>query len=148
MDFLWVIIVFAIVVSLPDLLRRKRRYPTRRNPKPGPTGESSPSPDKKSTDLEKEQPPVFTKTQQEQPAEQSIPVPTYKKIPVPQELPAQPMHISQGMPETISAAVNTISQPVPSQSLWSQLPPQAQQIYAGLIWSEILQPPLSRRKRY
>ncbi|MCI1821343.1 MAG: hypothetical protein LKI76_01995 [Megasphaera sp.] len=140
MDFLWVIIVFAIVVSLPDLLRRKRRYPTRRNPKPGPAGENIPSPDKKPTDSGKEQPPVFTKTQQEQPAEQSIPVPTYKKISVPQELPAQPMHIME-MPETIA-------QPVPSQSPWSQLPPPAQQIYAGLIWSEILQPPLSKRKRY
>ena len=134
MDFLWVIIVFAIVISLPDLLRRKRRYPTRRNTKPGPMGDNIPTSRKsKPIDLEKEQPPVFTKTQQEKLPEQSIPVP--------QELPVQII------PETVSAAVNMISQPV-SPTPWSQLPPQAQQIYAGFIWSEILwAPPLSKRRR-
>ena len=36
MDMLWLIVAFALMAILPDLLRRRRRYPRRKGPIPVP----------------------------------------------------------------------------------------------------------------
>jgi hypothetical protein len=157
MDFFWLIIIFAICFALPDLLRKKRRYPQGRRPhKTGPMGTEpapSSSPAKhRPIELKRKRQSVFTKAQ---PAEKPVP-----HTPIPAPAPSKPQAeatrpapvpaprpVSTAMQPEIPAAASV---PVHGQAApppWSQLNPQAQQIYAGIVWSELLQPPVSVRRR-
>ena len=101
MDMLWLIVAFALMAILPDLLRRRRRYPRRKGP---------------------------------------IPVPPRRK-PAPAKAPA-PAETGE------DAAIAPVSVPHRVRpAAWSQLTPQARELYAGFVWSEIWQEPLAYRRR-
>jgi|GEM_PF-229034 len=160
MDFMWVVILMVLVFSLPDLLRRKRRYPMKKRPpeqkESGPM--TQPAPAKSPVNRAKKRLSILTG---QAPAEP----PTAKPVP-PQAQPA-PAQVPQtdsvaarvGKAAALQAAVasvdtemapafDTVTEvPMSVVQRRPQLNPAAQQIYAGIIWSELLQPPLSIRHR-
>ena len=120
MDMLWLIVAFALMAILPDLLRRRRRYPRRKGP---------------------------------------IPVPPRRK-PAPAKAPAPAETGEDAAGNEISAQETTapVQPPRPAiapvsvphrvrPAAWSQLTPQARELYAGFVWSEIWQEPLAYRRR-
>ena len=127
MDMLWLIVAFALMAILPDLLRRRRRYPRRKGP---------------------------------------IPVPPRRK-PAPAKAPAPAETGEDAAGNEISAQETTARRSRPScrppcapsgyspvsvphrvrPAAWSQLTPQARELYAGFVWSEIWQEPLAYRRR-
>jgi hypothetical protein len=150
MDFIWLVILLAIFFALPDLLRKKRRYPNRKQNKPGPMGMPAPQPEKpKPIEMKKKRQSIFTKPQ---------PAPEIKKRPLPPP-PVQkgPETATMPVPDTLSgeaAHIDTVPVGKPVLAIhkdishaWEELNPTAQQIYAGIVWSELLQPPVSLRRR-
>ncbi len=120
-NMVWLILAFVIMAVLPDLLRR-RRYPRRKGPIPVPP-RRKPAPEPAKPDAA---------AAEAEAAPQQAPVP--KPVPSPkQPAPAAPLtHV----PQRVRPAG------------WSQLPPQARDIYSGIVWSEILQEPLAYRRGY
>lgn len=137
-NMVWLILAFVIMAVLPDLLRR-RRYPRRKGPIPVPP-RRKPAP-------EPAKPDAAAAEAEAAPAPQQAPVP--KPVPSPkQPAPAAPLpHVPQGRVPLEAAAAVRVPQRVRPVG-WSQLPPQARDIYAGIVWSEILQEPLAYRRGY
>lgn len=160
MDTIWpVIIIMVLMAVLPEMLRKKRRYPTR--------GKKGPIPIPERRDKRKKvHGPIMTpKSKQPQQAPPSqMPQPSQQKQPVPQPYQTkpqpQPVKISQPAPQSIPvSAAYRPSSPVQGMTpnaphlarpaAWSGLDGAGREIYAGIVWSELLQPPVAlRRGRY
>lgn len=121
MDMLWLIVAFALMAILPDLLRRRRRYPRRKGPIPVPP-RRKPAPAKAPAPAETG----------EDAAENEI---SAQETTVPAAVPARPAIAPVSVPHRVRPAA------------WSQLTPQARELYAGFVWSEIWQEPLAYRRR-
>ena len=120
MDMLWLIVAFALMAILPDLLRRRRRYPRRKGPIPVP-------PRRKPA-----------------PAKAPAPAETGEDA-AGNEISAQEMTAPVQPPHPAIAPVSVPHRVRPAA--WSQLTPQARELYAGFVWSEIWQEPLAYRRR-
>ena len=130
MDYLWLIILFAVLAALPDLLRKKRRYPRRTDPHQGPMGREAQHEAETPLPIEKDTEPI-PETMETKPIPTYIPEPENPVVlaPVAEAMQVIPVHPQQTVPG------------------WTELDPAAQQIYAGIVWSELLQPPVSCRRR-
>ena len=131
-------VLLFLLFSLPDLLRKKRRYPRRTQPAPEDslpgdvphrTEREQKEPDY-AEEAEESVPDVPVRTEPVQPAEDRV---LQKRVPRP--APVRPAASAAVVPERVH--------PEP----WSQVPAEARDIYAGLVWSELLQPPLAHRQR-
>lgn len=122
MDMLWLIIAFALMAILPDLLRRRRHYPKRKGPIPVPP-RRKPAPAKTPAPAERAEEAAGNEASTR---ERTVPVP----------------------PPIVPAAASPVSVPRRVRpAAWSQLTPQARELYAGFVWSEIWQEPLAYRRR-
>ena len=129
MDMLWLIIAFALMAILPDLLRRRRHYPKRKGPIPVPP-RRKPAPVKTPAPAETGEEAAGNEASTR---ERTVPVPPPI---VPAAMPSRP------------AAASPVSVPRRVRpAAWSQLTPQARELYAGFVWSEIWQEPLASRRR-
>lgn len=130
-------IIMIILFSLPDAMRKKRRYPKRQTPP-----------------AETPQPPAPAKNEPEpaRTAPRRVPIRS-RKVKAPAEEPAAAVPAAAAQlaayaaslpPQPKSAApvrlAKTKTEP------WSGLTPEARDLYAGLVWEELLQPPLARRR--
>lgn len=142
MDYIWLIIIMAIAAVLPDLLRRKRKYPKRKGPIPMPP---------RKEDVKRKRQPM------QQPAKPTIaPADIKKQTPVisKEETPSQPtaVHSIPTAPASVSAvnpgaaAAITVPHMVRPEP-WSMIEPEARDIYAGLVWAELLDKPLALRNK-
>lgn len=122
MDMLWLIVAFALMAILPDLLWRRRRYPRRKGPIPVPP-RRKPAPAKTGEDAAGNEISAQETTAPVQP-----PI-------VPAAMPVRPAIAPVSVPHRVRPAA------------WSQLTPQARELYAGFVWSEIWQEPLAYRRR-
>ncbi len=128
-------IVLIVLFSLPDALRRKRKYPKRTKPAP--------------------QPESRRQTEERNTAPQPSPVPTAGRKLRPRVEPRQVRPpVQRDLPASVpAAAVTAAAPPVPPAAVhrteepWSRLPAPAKELYAGIIWSELLQPPLAYRRK-
>jgi hypothetical protein len=153
MDTIWpVIIVIVLFAVLPDLLRKKRKYPTR--------GKKGPIPiPKRRKQGEVHGPIVTPKQKAPQPAPPSAkqPLPQTNR-PVPKPVPSQqPEPVPQPKkqtyrkpqtavnPQAVPASAATVTHLVQPEA-WSGLHDEARDIYAGLVWAELLQPPVALRQ--
>ena len=133
-DFLRYLVplILLILFSLPDALRRKRKYPKRKYPRrtektlPGGRAQE-PVPDEGTAAAEPETVP-------------DLPEPTglqrrwQQAAELPEETREQPLK-----PPAVAVQKKPES--------WSGLSQPARDIYAGIVWSELLQPPLARRRK-
>ena len=128
MDMLWLIVAFALMAILPDLLRRRRRYPRRKGP--------IPVPPRRKTAPAKAPAPAETGEEAagNEISAQETTAPAQPPI-VPAAMPARPAIAPVSVPHRVRPAA------------WSQLTPQARELYAGFVWSEIWQEPLAYRRR-
>ncbi len=147
------IILLMALLSLPDLLRKKRKYPTRGHSRPGQkppqtTGrpQTPPAQAPYETEPEEEGPwPWQRRTPEPEP--ESVPErrrtsssqPAYTQAQL-QAAAALPSSQHDAGPETV---VPQRVQP----ACWSGLEGPARDIYAGLVWSELLQKPVSMRPK-
>lgn len=129
-------ILMIILFSLPDTLRKRRKYPTRKR-RPAPMPRQYPK-DEQTIDMqtaEEETIPEIARPRKPErtyaaPVSVSV-VPASTAVKIERTAPVEPTdvpHIVHGEP-------------------WSELAPEARDIYAGLVWSELLEPPISRRRR-
>ncbi len=143
MDYIWLIFIMVAVAVLPDLLRRRRNYPKRKGPIPIP-------PRKEEVKRNKQplQQPVKATT---------VPAATKKKqtpAAVKEKTAAQPtaVHSIPTAPASVSAvnpgaaAAITVPHMVRPEP-WSMIEPEARDIYAGLVWAELLDKPLALRNK-
>lgn len=120
-------IILFVVFSLPDILRRKRTYKKRRRSR------SVPIP-----------------ARQEKERREPLRAATTAK-----EICQEPAVFSPASPVSGDKKAATIASPMRSSARWRpvsgdgwhEVAPEAQDVYAGIIWSEILQPPLTIRSR-
>lgn len=120
-------IILFVVFSLPDILRRKRTYKKRRRSR------SVPIP-----------------ARQEKGRREPLRAATTAK-----EICQEPAVSSSASPVSRDKKAATIASPMRSSARrrpvsgdgWHEVAPEAQDLYAGIIWSEILQPPLAIRSR-
>ncbi len=143
MDYVWLIIIMAVAAVLPDLLRRKRKYPKRNGPIPIPPRKED----------------VKRKRQSLQQPVKPAPVPAAakkKQTPLPKEETAAPpaaahpvpvSHTPAAMPNPGAAAAITVVPHMVRPEPWSTIEPEAQGIYAGLVWAELLDKPLALRNK-
>ena len=137
MDFIWMMIVVVLMAVLPDLLRRKRKYPRSKGPIPVPP-RRKPAP-KAEVPEPKVPEPSFpdwdegwdNMTFPDEPE----PEPPKKRV---------PPRVAIDHPRPVPVVVPQRVRP----KAWSGLTPQAREIYAGFVWSEIWQEPLAHRKGY
>ena len=116
---LWLIVAFVLMAALPDILRRRRHYAKRKGPIPIP-------PRRKPA-------PARTPAPAESAEETAAPA---QAPSVPAAMPVRPAAVSPvSVPQRVRPAA------------WSQLTPQARELYAGFVWSEIWQEPLAHRQR-
>lgn len=130
MDMLWLIVAFALMAVLPDLLRRRRRYPKRKGPIPIPP---------------RRKPAPGQAAETTAPAESGDTAVTDDVVPE-RAVPAQPPIVPAAMPPRPAIAPVSVPHRV-RPAAWSQLTPQARELYAGFVWSEIWQEPLAYRRR-
>lgn len=144
-------IVLLILFSLPDALRRKRKYPKRKYPKQTKSapkaGKPMPAPregDGAVLQTETKPAPRLPKKTVPAPAEATQPART--SIAVRTKPPAAPMPVQDAPPAPAAVRpvkVSSLHRPEP----WSSLSPQARDLYAGIVWSELLQPPAAYRRK-
>lgn len=144
MDYIWLIFIMVAAAVLPDLLRRRRNYPKRKGPIPIPPRKEE----------------VKRKRQSlQQPAKPTtVPIDTKKKeiqiLPKKEEKTAQPAvahpasmsHAKAVVPNPGAAAAITVPHMVRPEP-WSTIEPEARDIYAGLVWAELLDKPLALRNK-
>ena len=125
---------FVLMAVLPDLLRRKRTYPRGKGPIPVPP---------------RRKPAPAPKVEEPQPS-----YPDWADLDYEMDLPDEPQPVSAKAKVPSVAAVKP-HRPVPvvvpqrvRPQAWSQLTPQAKELYAGFVWSEIWQEPLAHRKGF
>lgn len=134
-DFLRYLVplILLILFSLPDALRRKRKYPKRKYPKkreetaPARNSADAGLPDEGPAAAEPETVPDFSERTGLQRRWQQA-------AELPEETREQP-------PRQSAVAVKK------KPEGWSGLSQPARDIYAGIVWSELLQPPLARRRK-
>jgi hypothetical protein len=145
MDMIWVVIILMLVAAIPDLLRKKRRYPSR--------GKGGPIPIPERRNKGKVHGPIVTPTRQraqqkDVPSTKTAAPQTEKQPkPVAQPLPSIPAgqeHKAAVYSQYVMPTV-AVSQP-PRAAAWSGLHGDVRDIYAGLVWSELLQPPVALRQ--
>lgn len=127
---LWLIIAFVLMAVLPDLLRRRRRYPKRKGPIPVPP---------------RRKPAPAAPAETTAPAESGDTAVTDDVVPE-RAVPAQPSVVPAAMPARPAAVPISVPRRV-RPAPWSQLTPQTRELYAGFVWSEIWQEPLAYRRR-
>lgn len=120
-------IILFVVFSLPDILRRKRTYKKRRRSRSVPI-------------------PARQEKERREPLRAAT---TAKEI---RQEPVVSSPVSTVGPDkkaaTIGASVrSSVHRRAASIDGWREVAPEAQDVYAGIIWSEILQPPLAIRSR-
>lgn len=120
------IILFA-VFSLPDVLRRKRTYKKRRKSR------SFPIPARQE---KKKRDPLIAETKEKEIRQENT-----------ASFPAAIVGPDKKA-ATIASPMRSSARRRPvSGDGWHEVAPEAQDLYAGIIWSEILQPPLAIRSR-
>ena len=134
-NMVWLILAFVIMAVLPDLLRRRRKYPSRKGPIPVPP-RRKPAPEGAKPVPEAARPAAGQ-------APDRQPSPAKKAAAPGTALPHVP---AAPAPQGAAAPVRVPQRVRPAG--WSQLPPQARDVYAGIVWSEILQEPLAYRRGY
>lgn len=152
MEYIIGVILLMLLFALPDALRHKRRYPhrgkRRSSPmdttKPGQRTKQGPAP-KRAPQQGTDKRQVPEKTRTARPA---------KGIPVPENTGR-----TGQVYRPAAAAIGTVPEPVSIPTApavvysyiqppaWSGLSGEARDIYAGLVWSELLQKPVSLRDR-
>lgn len=146
-------IILFILFSLPDVLRKRRKYPSNKKRK---QQDKEKAKAKAPEDILAQSKPVdedipdIAKPRQPKPAEAPTPVTTLPE-PEPEPTPVvtipkpvRPTVVAPQVPVTPATAVPHMVHGEP----WAELSPEGRDIYAGLIWSELLEPPLAlRRKR-
>lgn len=157
-------IILLILFSLPDALRKRRKYPSNRKRKEQErqqqesqenqaetTAQAKPKPvDEDIPDIAKPRtvPPV-----PDIPPEASEPEPEWEPTsePVPEPVVTKPAPVAP--PVSVPTAAMS-SQPVGAVAPhlshgepWSGLSGVSRDIYAGLVWSELLEPPLALRQK-
>lgn len=155
-------IILLILFSLPDALRKRRKYPSNRKRKEQErqqqerqenqaetTVQTTPTPvDEDLPDIAKPRtvPPV-----PDIPTEVPEPEPESTSEPIPAPVATKPAPVAP--PASIPTAAMS-SQPVGAVAPhlahgepWSGLSGVSRDIYAGLVWSELLEPPLALRQK-
>lgn len=147
-------IIMVLLFSLPDFLRKRCKYPPKQRPLPPPT-EQQPKEEKKAKStapIPDEELPDIAKPRREQ---RKAPTAPAKPIPEPVTPPAPKVKrpVVQPKPVPQVAAIQA-QQPTPAAvphivhgQPWGELPPEARDIYAGLVWSELLSPPVALRRK-
>lgn len=121
------ILVF-LVVFLSDALRKKRRYKPRKGPVPVPERRSKAG-----------------QTMVEEPVLAPVP-PVVIRQTTTVAMPSQMV-----APATVSTTTPVVVTPVRREEPiegWQELTPETRDIYAGLVWAELWEPPVSQRYRY
>ena len=152
MEYIIGVILLMLLFALPDALRHKRRYPHRGKRRSSPMDTTKPGQRTK-------QEPAPKRAPQQGTAQRRIPekprtVRPAKGAPVPEDT-GRTGQVSR----PAAAAIGTVPEPVSVPSApaivysyieppaWSGLSGEARDIYAGLVWSELLQKPVSLRDR-
>lgn len=139
MDQFWFILVIAAMAILPDLLRKKRKYPKKKGPIPIPPRKDEVK--RKRATIQGA--PVHTEPAAEPPV-------------VMEELPYTPHEVIReeevvpygSIPHRVPSAVTRITvEPAKRPAPWSTLSPEARDIYAGMVWAELLEKPLALRQK-
>lgn len=136
-------LLLLLFFSLPEVLRKKRKYPPRkRMPQHNEHDETLPS-------AHAEKLPEIARPRH------ARPLPEYshhtgnneearRMAYAAQEVTAGERHSAVcDVPLTLHSAAPHMVREEP----WSELSPEARDIYAGIIWSELLEPPLARRRK-
>lgn len=121
-------IVMIILFSLPDVLRKKRKYPKRQ-----PTPQKKPEVQHADTDKALPAQKPVNQAQAEKKAAPAI------SAAVEQE-----NALASPLPKARPAVTARLT--VQKAEPWSGLSSEARELYAGFIWEELLQPPLARRR--
>lgn len=130
MDYVWLIVIMAAAAILPDVLRRKRKYPKRNGPIPIPPRKEEVKRKRQSL----QQPVKATETvrdKKENPTASAL----ASNVQIPETVQSKPAITASTVPHMV--------QPEP----WSMMEPEARDIYAGLVWAEILDKPLALRSK-
>lgn len=139
MDLVWMIIVVVLMGVLPDLLRRKRRYPRSKGPIPVPP-RRKPAPAPKMEAPEPTVPePSFPDWDE---GWDNMNFPDEPEPALPKKM--APPRVAAERPRPVPVVVPQRVRP----AAWSGLTPQAKELYAGFVWSEIWQEPLAHRKGF
>lgn len=156
MEKIIAVLLLMLLFALPDLLRRKRRYPSRGKRRSSPMEEQQPSLPQRAQERETETVKPESRQYPEQrhrpkkepdPSRTTAPAPPVRRPVPPQEPLPQPILPVQELSPAATAAAVEKALPQPQQGEpWDGLVGSARDIYAGLIWSELLQKPLSLRK--
>lgn len=142
MEYIIAVILLMVLFSLPDVLRRRRRYPSRKrrtSPMEKPTPRSVP--------------PQTEMKRQEQVKKRPIPSPqpeVPRNRPVSQQPSPASLRLQQAAMTRTTQQVPVNVQPVTARvqpAAWSELSGEARDIYAGLVWSELLQKPVALRRK-
>ncbi|WP_296824312.1 hypothetical protein [uncultured Megasphaera sp.] len=152
MEYIIGVILLMLLFALPDALRHKRRYPHRGKRRSSPMDTTKPGQRTK-------QGPAPERAPQQGTAKRRVPekprtARPAKGAPVPEDT-GRTGQVSR----PAAAAIGTVPEPasVPTAPAvvysyiqppaWSGLSGEARDIYAGLVWSELLQKPVSLRDR-
>lgn len=153
MDGLWdsswlkllVPLILFLLFSLPDVLRKKRKYPSNRKRKEQQRKQEQTRP----TDTV-----ATTPTQPEPEPLPDIAKPRRAPQPVlqPEPAPAPVVTVPRTQPAAVPAVPLSVSPAVAVTHLtqgeaWESLSAEGRDIYAGIIWSELLEPPLALRQK-
>lgn len=125
------ILLLMVLFSLPDMLRRRRRYKTKPRPK------------------------VPTRTMPKRPSNQPVEAGrqedsanrTDEGISEAQKVWLQALEQDDGPSHTKFPSPSAVQKEDEPREGWSQLDGMARDIYAGIVWSELLQKPKSLRRR-
>ena len=154
-------IILLILFSLPDALRKRRKYPSNRKRKeqerqqqqgqekqPELTAQTTEKPvEEDIPDIAKPRPETAPKSEVPTPlpAEEPEPEPIQEPVPTPVAAPAPPVPNVTVPPV---AAMHRASVPhIVHGEPWGGLSGEARDIYAGLVWSELLEPPVALRHK-
>lgn len=137
MDLVWMIIVVVLMGVLPDLLRRKRKYPRSKGPIPvPPRRKPAPAPKMEAPEVPE---PSFPDWDE---GWDNMDFPDEPEPALPKK--SVPPRVSAERPKSVPVVVPQRVRP----AAWSGLTPQARELYAGFVWSEIWQEPLAHRKGF
>ena len=134
MEYALLIVIMAVAAILPDLLRRKRTYPKRNGPIPIPPRKEEVKRKRQSL----QRPVKTTEAVQDKKDNQTVLSEEKEK----EVEPAIASHVS-AKPVVTASIVPTMIQPEP----WSGIELEARNIYAGLVWAELLDKPLALRNK-
>lgn len=122
-------IIMIILFSLPDAMRRKRRYPKRQAPQERKRTEPAAQPEARPSPVRQREA-KWTQPAQPAEADAAVQLAAYAASLPKQSRSAAPVRLAK-----------------PKAEPWSGLSPEARELYAGLVWEELLQPPLARRRK-